>query len=298
MKNISIIFISILLEAIPYLLLGAFLSALIERYVTEEMITKRIPKNKILGSIVGVILGFFIPACDCAIIPVSRKLIEKKVPLNVAISFMLASPIINPVVLLSTYQAFKNTCPNMIWYRLALGIIIALVIGIIMSIRYKEDILLKHKKEEQDHDHCHCNCHHKEKGLKHAISDIFEHTALDLMDVLKFLIIGALIASTIQVILPKSVLTIFQNSTLLSTITLMIFAYVVSLCSTSDSFIGSALLQTFPQNAILAYLIVGPMIDIKNTIVLLGSYKKEFVRDLIACIFIITFISVLVVMYL
>ena len=74
MKNISIIFISILLEAIPYLLLGAIISAIIERYVSEETIAKRIPKNKVLGAITGVILGFFIPACDCAIIPVSKKL--------------------------------------------------------------------------------------------------------------------------------------------------------------------------------------------------------------------------------
>ena len=291
-QNIAIIFISIFFESLPFLLLGSLISSVIENFVSDDTITKLIPKNVILGSIVGIFLGFFIPACDCAIIPVSRKLIEKKVPLNVAISFMLASPIINPVVLLSTYQAFKNTCPNMIWYRLILGIVIALIIGIIMSIKYKENILLK----EKEHDHCHCN--HKEKGIKNAISDILEHMTIDFIDVLKFLIIGALIASIIQVVLPKSILTIFQNNTILSIITLMIFAYVISLCSTSDSFIGSALLQTFPQNAILAYLIVGPMIDIKNTIVLLGSYKKDFVRDLIMSIFVITFIAVLVVMYL
>ena len=298
MKNISIIFISILLEAIPYLLLGAILSALIEKYVSEETIAKRIPKNKILGALTGVILGFFIPACDCAIIPVSRKLIQKKVPLNVAVSFMLASPIINPVVLLSTYQAFKNTCPNMIWYRLILGILISLVIGILMSLRYKDDVLINkkddHKHNHKEHDHCNCSNHEKE--LKHTIPDIVEHTLTDFIEVLKYLIIGSFIASTLQVILPKTLLLTFQNNILLSIITLMIFAYLISLCSTSDSFIGSSLLQVFPQEAILAYLIVGPMIDIKNTIVLLNTYKKEYVKTLISYIFIITLIAVLVVM--
>ena len=148
MQNISIIFLSILLESLPYLLLGSIISAIIERYVTDEMIVKWIPKNKILGSITGVLLGFFIPACDCAIIPVSRKLIQKKVPLNVAVSFMLASPIINPVVLLSTYQAFKNSNPEMIWYRLILGIMISLIIGIILGILQKEDILLEQKENK------------------------------------------------------------------------------------------------------------------------------------------------------
>ncbi len=101
-KNISIIFISIFLESLPFLLLGALISSVIETYVSNEKMAKLIPKNKILGSLVGVFLGFFIPACDCAVIPVTKRLLKKKVPINVAVSFMLASPIINPVVLLST----------------------------------------------------------------------------------------------------------------------------------------------------------------------------------------------------
>ena len=102
-KNVSIIFMSIFLESLPFLLLGALISAIIETFVSNDTMVKIIPKNKILGSIVGVFLGFFLPACDCAVIPVSKRLIKKKVPINVVVSFMLASPIINPVVLLSTY---------------------------------------------------------------------------------------------------------------------------------------------------------------------------------------------------
>ena len=111
-KNISIIFISIFFESLPFLLLGSIISSLIECYISNDALARLIPKNKILGSLVGVVLGFFLPACDCAVIPVSKRLIKKKIPLNVAISFMLASPIINPVVLLSTHQAFYKTKKN------------------------------------------------------------------------------------------------------------------------------------------------------------------------------------------
>ena len=93
-KNISIIFISIFFESLPFLLLGSLISGVVETYISNETIAKIIPKNKVLGSIVGVLLGFFLPACDCAVIPVSKRLLKKKVPVNVAISFMLASPII------------------------------------------------------------------------------------------------------------------------------------------------------------------------------------------------------------
>ena len=314
-KNISIIFTSIFFEALPFLLLGSFISAIIETYISNETIAKIIPKNKILGSIVGVFLGFFIPACDCAVIPVSKRLLKKKVPINVAISFMLASPIINPVVLLATYNAFYKNNPEIFWARLGFGIGIALVIGIIMGIvfnnkkvvtnnieEYEEECCCCHheheKCEHHDHKHKHEHDHeHKEKHtLKNDIPSILKHTAYDMFEVVKYLMFGALLASLVQVLLPRSILVTFNNNNILSIITLMLFAYLISLCSTSDSFVGKSLLSTFTKSSILAYLVLGPMIDIKNTVVLLGNYKKSFVITLISLIFIIIFIcSVLAV---
>lgn len=300
-KNIAIIFMSIFFESLPFLLLGSFISSIIETYVSNETIAKLIPKNKILGSIVGVFLGFFLPACDCAVIPVSKRLLKKKVPINVAISFMLASPIINPVVLLSTYYAFYKTNPEIFWYRLIFGILVALIIGIIMGIIFgKKEVITNNLDEECEH--CHheeCHCHHddeKKHSLKNDFISIIKHTSSDLFEVVKYLMFGALIASLIQVLLPRDLLTTFNNNQILSIIILMIFAYLISLCSTSDSFVGKSLLSSFTKSGIIAYLLLGPMIDIKNTIVLLGNYKKSFVITLISLIFIIIFIvSILVV---
>lgn len=292
-KNISIIFSSIFLESLPFLLLGAIISSIIETFVSNETLAKIIPKNKVLGSIVGVLLGFFLPSCDCAVIPVSKRLIRKKVPINVAVSFMLASPIINPVVLLSTYYAFYRSNPEIFWFRLIFGISISLVIGIIMGIIYnKKKILLDNEDEEINC--CHdCDCH-KHESNKFIL--IIKHTTNDLFEVLKFLMFGALIASLIQVLMPRDILIMFNNNKVLSILVLMLFAYLISLCSTSDSFVGKSLLNSFPKSAIVGYLLLGPMIDIKNTIVLLGNYKKNFVLSLIFLIFITIFItSVLVV---
>lgn len=292
-KNISVIFMSIFFESLPFLLLGSLISAIIETFISNETMAKLIPKNKFLGSIVGVFLGFFLPACDCAVIPVSKRLLKKKVPINVAISFMLASPIINPVVMLSTYYAFYKTDPKIFWYRLLFGIVVALVIGTIMGIIFgKEEVTTNSSDKECDCEHCHHDHHHKENKFV----SIFKHTALDLFDVVKFLMFGALIASLIQVLVPRSIITTFNNNNILSIITLMIFAYLISLCSTSDSFVGKSLLSSFTESSIIAYLLLGPMIDIKNTIVLLGNYKKKFVITLISLIFIVIFIiSALVV---
>lgn len=293
MKNISIIFISIFFESLPFLLLGSFISAIIETFISNEQISKMIPKNKILGSIVGVFLGFFIPACDCAVIPVSKRLLKKGVPINVSISFMLASPIINPVVLLSTYYAFYKTNPNIFWYRLIFGILISLLIGIIMGIIFNKKEVLS-PEIGNCCDNGHCNHVHENK-----LVSIFEHAAIDAFEVVKYLMFGALIASLIQVLLPRNILMIFNSNNVLSIIILMLFAYLISLCSTSDSFVGKSLLSSFTQGSIMAYLLLGPMIDIKNTLVLLGNFKKSFVITLISLIFLTIFIfSLMVVKYL
>ena len=294
LKDISIIFMSIFIESFPFLLLGALISSIIETFVSNDTMARIIPKNKVLGSIVGICLGFFLPACDCAVIPVAKRLIKKKVPINVAVSFMLASPIINPVVILSTYHAFYKTNPDIFWLRLMLGILISLVIGIILGILFnKKDVIINNEDSDEccchEHDECDCEEH------KNYFLSIINHTALDLFEVVKYLMFGALIASIIQVALPRNILVMFNNNHILSVIALMLFAYLVSLCSTSDSFVGKSLLSSFSKSSIIAYLLLGPMIDIKNTIVLFGNYKKSFVFSLISLIFICIFIVSMVV---
>ena len=155
----------------------------------------------------------------------------------------------------------------------------------------KQDVVANDLDDDCECDHCHHD--HKESN---KFKEIINHTSKDLFEVVKFLMFGALIASLVQVLLPRSILLAFNNNQILSIITLMIFAYLISLCSTSDSFVGKSLLSTFSTSSIIAYLLLGPMIDIKNTIVLFGNYKKKFVVTLISLIFIVIFItSVLVV---
>ena len=301
MKNIAIVFTSIFFESLPFLILGAFISALIETFVSDETMVKIIPKNKFLGAIVGVFLGFFLPACDCAVIPISKRLIKKKVPLNVAIAFMLASPIINPIVLLSTYTAFYKTNPDIFWLRFILGIIISIIISIIMAIIYGKKEVIVNRLLDDDLDEC-CHCHdhhHKHKHtLKDNIKSIIFHTSNDMFEVVKYLMFGALIASLVQTIVPRNILDFFSGSNIASIAVLMMFAYLISLCSTSDSFVGKSLLSIFGESSIIAYLILGPMIDIKNTFVLFGNYKKNFVITFISLIFILVFICSLVVVLL
>lgn len=303
-QDISIIFISIILEAFPFIMLGVIISAIIQEYVSDDFIPKVMPKNPVLGALVGVLMGLVIPVCDCAVIPISRRLIKKGIPLNVGVTFMLASPIINPIVIIATIYSFGATIPNMVIYRSLLGVAIAIVIGLIISMTTKKnEVFLKENttfKKKHTHSHS-CSCGQADNNelnrnkIGNRIIRIIGHSKDEFFEIIKYLIIGCLIASSAQVLIPRDILNSFSGNGIVPIFILMLFAYLISLCSTSDSFVAKTFTSHFSHNSILAFLLLGPMIDVKNTIVLLGNYNKKFVIKLISLIFIFVFIISLIV---
>lgn len=317
MRDIAIYFTTIMLEAIPFLLLGALISAIIEEFVSEERISKMIPKNRVLGSLVGIFLGLFIPACDCAVIPIAMRLKKKKVPTNVIVSFMLASPIISPVVLLSTFFAFGETekmllfgleMPKLFVYRTIFGILVALVVGIILDIVCKDSVLKEesvvnhehHHHHHHEHEHIHtCNHHHegcscsahgKEIGPIGRVKNIINIMYGDFMGIISYMAVGAILAATMQILLPISNIGGIVQNKYISTFIMMLLAFALSLCSTSDAFIARTFMNSLSKNSILAFILLGPMIDIKNTIVLNKSFNKKFVIVLIGSIFLTVYL--------
>ena len=313
MRDIAIYFTTIMLEAIPFLLLGALISAIIEEFVSEERISKMIPKNRVLGSLVGIFLGLFIPACDCAVIPIAMRLKKKKVPTNVIVSFMLASPIISPVVLLSTFFAFGETekmllfgleMPKLFVYRTIFGVLVALVVGIILDIICKDAVLkeetYEHHHHHHDHEHIHtCNHHHegcscshheKETGPLGRVKNIINIMYGDFMGIISYMAVGAILAATMQILLPISNIGGIVQNKYISTFIMMLLAFALSLCSTSDAFIARTFMNSLSKNSILAFILLGPMIDIKNTIVLNKSFNKKFVIVLIGSIFLTVYL--------
>ena len=317
MRDIAIYFTTIMLEAIPFLLLGALISAIIEEFVSEERISKMIPKNRVLGSLVGIFLGLFIPACDCAVIPIAMRLKKKKVPTNVIVSFMLASPIISPVVLLSTFFAFGETekmllfgleMPKLFVYRTIFGILVALVVGIILDIVCKGSVLKEesvanhehyhHHHHEHEHIHtcnhhhegCSCSTHEKETGPIGRVKNIINIMYGDFMGIISYMAVGAILAATMQILLPISNIGGIVQNKYISTFIMMLLAFALSLCSTSDAFIARTFMNSLSKNSILAFILLGPMIDIKNTIVLNKSFNKKFVIVLIGSIFLTVYL--------
>ena len=284
--DMAIIFTSIILEATPFLILGVLLSSLIQEFVSEDTLRKIIPKNAFLGSIVGVLMGFFIPTCDCAVIPVTRRLIKKNVPLNVCISFMLASPIVNPVSILSTVYAFQNTMPEMILYRIGFGILISFIVGILISFISKKTEIIDNKKINDDL----CSCGGVHQKNDNHFWNIIWNSKEEFLGIMKYLIIGSLITTIVQFIINKTGLNLAVSNNIIQIIVMMIFAYIISLCSTADAFIARSFINQVSNSSILAFLILGPMIDLKNTLVLCDNFKKKFVFQLLLLLMVVILI--------
>ncbi|KIO56903.1 hypothetical protein B4143_0331 [Bacillus subtilis] len=284
--QLNSIFISILIEAIPFILIGVILSGIIQMFVSEEMIARIMPKNRFLAVLFGALAGVLFPACECGIIPITRRLLLKGVPLHAGVAFMLTAPIINPIVLFSTYIAFGNRW-SVVFYRGGLALAVSLIIGVILSYQFKDNQLLK-PDEPGHHHHHHGTLLQKLGGtLRHAIDEFFS--------VGKYLILGAFIAAAMQTYVKTSTLLAIGQNDVSSSLVMMGLAFVLSLCSEVDAFIASSFSSTFSLGSLIAFLVFGAMVDIKNLLMMLAAFKKRFVFLLITYIVVIVLAGSLLV---
>lgn len=295
MRGFTLILWAILLEALPFVMLGTIVSSLIQVFVTEDMILKIMPKNKLLRLVFAALVGLIFPVCECAIIPITRGLIKKGMPTGPAITFMLATPIVNPIVLLSTYNAFA-AMPQMMPLRAAGGFIGAILIGALVGRAQNKAVLKDGHAPDCGCESCHCHSDGEQcrpAGKKNLFLAVLRHTSAELQSVGMYLIFGAMIAAAVQILVPSNVLTSIGNGRIASILVMMGLAFLLSLCSEADAFVANTFLYRFSGASVFAFLIVGPMIDLKNTFMMLGSFTKRFTIRLIATIILVCFILAL-----
>jgi uncharacterized membrane protein YraQ (UPF0718 family) len=278
--QMNTVFISILIESLPFVLIGVFIAGIIQMFVTEQMVARIIPKNRVLAVLMATILGALFPACECGIIPIVRRLVSKGVPMYAGIAFMLTGPVINPVVLFSTYVAFGNQWDMMI-YRGGLALLVAALVGIALSFQYKNEQLLLHPIPSSVLEQKAPFGKKLLGTLTHAIDEFFS--------VGKYLVIGALVAAAMQTFIKTSTLLEIGQTEAAASLVMMALAFVLSLCSEADAFIASSFQTTFSTGSLVAFLVYGPMLDVKNTLMMLGTFKKRLVIRIIVYVTILVF---------
>lgn len=293
-SDFSTVLVSILFEAFPFVLIGTIISAAIHLFVTPELLARIIPGNKFAGLFIASIAGFAFPICECANVPVTRRLVAKGMPTPVAVTFLLAVAIVNPVVLFSTWIAFGGDWKAVL-LRGGLGMLIAIMSGWLVGLMPESRSPLRvhvagnDQVSKDGHDE-HCDCGHDHvvvagKGRASwlgRVRDVLEHTGSELYAVGRFLIMGAAVAAIMQTLLPRWSLIGIGAAPVLSILVLMFLAYVLSLCSEADAFIAATFAGYFTPGAVMAFMVYGPMMDIKNTLMLLEGFKPRFVVILFA----------------
>lgn len=284
--NLNTIFLSILVEALPFVLIGVLLAGVIQIFVTEEHIQRWIPKNKFLAIIMSCVIGALFPACECGIVPIIRRLVGKGVPIHAAIGFMLTGPLINPIVIVSTFMAFGNDV-KIAGLRMGLGFFIAILVAFAVSILFKGNQLKSPLHTGLLHTHT------KRESFSNRFWDMLTHSIDEFFDMGKYLVMGAFLAAFVQTYLPAKALLEAGSGTVSSLAVMMGLAYVLSLCSEADAFIGASFSSIFPTSAILGFLIFGPMMDLKNTLMMLSVFRVKFVIGVLALIISVIFITIM-----
>lgn len=283
-------FLGIFIEAAPFLLMGTLVSGLLEVYVTREDIVRWLPKNPILSTIAGTLMGFAFPVCECGVVPVTRRLFTKGLPMSVGVAFLLAAPVMNPIVLVSTYIAFGFG--PMLVARFVVTGVVALGVGLIFALAARPQDVLRPTSLAPvtggglDLKLTPLKIPPPKRGsrLLNALRVASDET----FDMGRFLIVGSLLAALMQTAVSQNVLLALGEGPLLSVILMQGLAFVLSVCSTVDAFLALAFVGTFSSGSILSFLTFGPMIDIKSTLMFTSVFKPRTVIYLIALPFLMT----------
>lgn len=270
------IFLSIIIEALPFVLIGSMISGFIDVYITPDTVHRHLPQNKVLRILFGTFIGFLFPSCECGIVPIVNRFLEKKVPTYTAVPFLATAPVINPIVLFATYTAFGNSVRFALFRALG-SILVALVLGIFWGFISSESILKTEPQAKHEHDFSDKTGWAKVGyALIQAIDEFF--------DTGRYLVFGCLFASFVQVYVPTYVLTRIGHNSLTAILLMMVLAFLLSLCSEADAFIGASLLSSFGFAPVMAFLVIGPMIDIKNLLMMKQHFTTKFILQFISLI--------------
>jgi uncharacterized membrane protein YraQ (UPF0718 family) len=276
LRNLLIVFGSLLVEAMPFILLGAFVSAAIEVFVPESAFTKigRLPRGLQLPAAAAAGLAF--PVCECGSVPVARRLAQKGLAPGAAVTFMLAAPIVNPVVVASTFVAYRgrDTLWVMVLGRFAIGFLVAVAVGWVIG-NLRSDQLLKIRDAQIEA--------HEVRTSESRWRRFFGHLTGDVVFMARFLILGAAIAAAVQTFVPQSIVNGVAGLPVLSLLAMMGLAFIMSLCSESDAFVAASF-TAFGPAAQLAFLVFGPMVDMKLGALYVGTYERGFFRTVVIAV--------------
>jgi hypothetical protein len=282
----------------PFIVLGALVAGILEEFLPQNFITRVLPKAVLPSVLIGGALGLLFPMCECGIVVVMRRLLRKGLPLSCCIAYMLAGPIINAVVIGSTWIAFKDhkIGPEMVGLRIGLGYIVACSTGLIVYLQWRKHgnnllkpLAIPPAAPSEDANGTNLPPLQK-RPLFDRIANISSTALHDFVDIMVFLILGAVLAALARsYISEKEIEALSRDQPFLVIPAMMLLGFVLCLCSEADAFVAASFTKLH-VSAKTAFLVLGPMLDIK----LVLMYTRVFRLRLILTIIVSVSIQVLI----
>lgn len=274
------VFVAIVVQSLPFLLLGVVLAAAISTLLSERVISRVVPRRQSLAVPAASVAGIGLIGCECASVPIASSVISKGVGAPAALSFLLAAPAVNPVVIVSTLVAFPGM-PEMALARFLASFAMSLVVGWLW-IRLGRDVPLRSRYADTGHDHG--------GGLSGFLAAVHH----DLISTIGYLTVGAMIAAAVNTFVPKSTLNELGSHAVLGVLVLAAFAFVVALCSQTDAFVAASL-TAFSPTARLVFLVVGPAMDVKLATLEAGVFGRAFAYRFVPLVLLVAVTSAVLI---
>jgi len=259
--------LSVLIESLPFIVLGITLSVVVQIWIPQSWLFRILPSNTVARRFVISLLGMFLPVCECGNVPLARGLVSRGYSVSDSMVFLLAAPIINPVTIITTHQAFGFD-DGILVARIIGAILIANVLGWVFSLHPNPESLLTTRFAAQ----CAAPPSTVPASKLERSAEMFLRESTVLMPAL---IVGSLVAGAIQVLVQRETLVALGNDPLLSVLAMMLLAFVISICANVDSFFILPFADTFLPGSILAFLLLGPIVDIKMLALLRTTYRSS-----------------------
>jgi len=291
LTTFATVFLGIFIEAIPFLLLGTLGSGFVEAFLDQGQIRRFIPRGILSGALSGSLLGLIFPVCECGVVPLTRRLFNKDLSVVAGIAFLMAAPVVNPIVILSTSSAFGWGW--MLAGRVGLSLLIAITSAMLFSVvKRPSEILLPKSLQLEEIKSGNSQPRPVERpGIRSRLNRMMVVAADEFFEMGRFLVLGACLAAGMQSFIPQQTLLQIGHGPVTSVLVMMALAVLLSICSTVDAFIALGFVSVFSPGAILAFLIFGPMVDIKTTLMYLSVFKKRTVVYLIVLPFLMSFLA-------
>ncbi|WP_375386008.1 permease [uncultured Microbacterium sp.] len=267
--------ISVLIESLPFVVLGVVLSIVVQVWVPPGVIERWMPRRAWARRAVLSLFGMVIPVCECGNVPFARGLLMRGFSVPETLTFLVAAPIVNPIVIITTHQAF-GWSDGILIARLVGGYLIANLIGWLYSRHPDPDSLLTERFLETR------EIVTQESGGRGRRS--LAQFIVELRSVMPALVIGSAIAGAVQVLIPRDTLLAIGSNPALSIVAMMALAMVVSICSNVDSFFALSFASTFTPGSIVAFLLVGPLVDVKMLALLRTTFRTPVLVGMVVVV--------------